>query len=340
MGSVGRGAGKLLLFGEHAAVYGFPAVGLPLPSYTEAEINLSEAAEWRVEGVAKTASDGVRSVLTRLAGVGGLGGEVAIQSTVPQGLGFGSSSALCVALARAARRAVGGDPDGRSVWMEAHRAEQVFHGTPSGIDTGLSLLGGLYGFRPAPPALPEAAHLRGFPMALIVGAVRRRDGTAGLIAGLRARMEEGDRAVRHGITTLGRIAEGAIVVLDAEDPPGTGGHAGSRELAGLADRAQAELDRMGLGSPELTRVLELGRAAGALGGKLSGAGGGGAFYLLAESGRAAESVARELGRRAKEEGIALPGGVQPVEWYEPGGGHPPAAKPRKREVTWRASQRV
>ena len=74
---------------------------------------------------------------------------------------------------------------------------------------------------------------------------------------------------------------------------------GMVEIGRMADRAQQLLRSAGLSTPELDDLLSYGRAAGALGGKLSGAGGGGAFYLIYESGEKAKVGARLLGERAR-----------------------------------------
>ena len=169
MGGVGRAFGKLMLFGEHAAVYGHPAVGASLPESLAARLHGKSAAEWDLHEVDEPDRAPVRGVLSRLeASVPGFMGaarcSVVIESTVPRGAGFGSSAALCGALALAAMEHAGITRQGaerRDAWHHAHDAERLFHGTPSGVDTGLSLLGGLLAFRPRPPALPSNRGIAG-----------------------------------------------------------------------------------------------------------------------------------------------------------------------------------
>ena len=52
--------------------------------------------------------------------------------------------------------------------------------------------------------------------------------------------------------------------------------------------------------------MNAGREAGALGGKMSGAGGGGAFYLVFEDADSAAAGAEAVGREALKRGISLP----------------------------------
>ena len=88
----------------------------------------------------------------------------------------------------------------------------------------------------------------------------------------------------------------------------------AEELGGLAERAHRELERLGLSTPELEDLLEAGARAGAVGGKLSGAGGGGAFYLVARTSEAAHQVSRAVRARARELGLDTAGTVRSFRW--------------------------
>jgi mevalonate kinase len=174
------------------------------------------------------------------------------------------------------------------LWEAAHRAEAYFHGTPSGIDTGLAVLDGLYAFAPVPPDLPGARRLDGFPLHLVIGAVPRAGSTRGLVAGLRERVESGDIDTKEAIERLGEFSARAIGLLAGGDP------ANLPELGRLADAAQGELAGLGLSTDHVDSLLRLGRESGAVGGKLSGAGGGGAFYLLFKDAESADAAHRSL----------------------------------------------
>ncbi|MFO8041767.1 MAG: hypothetical protein R6U25_01085, partial [Alkalispirochaeta sp.] len=70
-----------------------------------------------------------------------------------------------------------------------------------------------------------------------------------------------------------------------------------------ATAAQVHLSRLGVSSVALERILTVGTTAGALGGKLSGAGDGGAFYLVCANNDVAQAV------HAAVTGELPPGGV-------------------------------
>ena len=265
----GEAHGKLLLFGEHAAVYGRPAVGLGLP--WRLRLRFLPARDGDETG---TAAERLRDAWRRIGADAPLAGALEVRSDIPFGVGLGSSAALCVALARAGRGAAAA-PGERELWGVAHRAEHAFHGSPSGIDTGLALLGGVQRFAPAgsgnvPAARPVAAQR----IHLVTGFVPRHGDTAAHVAAVRQRMQARDVAVRAAIDRLGAIVEPACRLLGAPDADR------AARLGALADEADALLNGIGVGSPVVAELLAAARAAGATGGKISGGGGGGAFVAI------------------------------------------------------------
>ena len=318
MGAVGLGRGKLLLLGEHAAVYGHPAVGLSLDEGIRAELELSGEDRWSIGGVDQEDRQAVLEVLAlyeelvpELARLGR--GRLGLETTIERGLGFGSSAALCVAVSAALCSALGdpaagGEEFSGRVWALAHRAERLFHGTPSGIDTGLSLLNGLCAFEPRPPELPAIRRLRGIALDLVVGAVPRVAHAGALIGSLRERMLAGDPSTRNGLEALGRLAAEGIEILDR------GGSGALGRFGELCCRAGELLGSLGLGTPELDRLLAEGIAHGACGGKLSGAGGGGAFFLVYDSRAEAQAGAERLRALAASLGPRAAGPIRALQW--------------------------
>jgi mevalonate kinase len=316
VGGIGRATGKLILFGEHAAVYGHTAIGVSLPEQVTARLWSDAAGDWNLGAIPAEDREMIARILTRLETLlPELSSRdrcrVQIESDVPRGVGFGSSAAVCAALAGAARAQAGAPgTDLHQVWSLAHDAERLFHGTPSGIDTGLSLIGGLVAFRPCPPALPEYELLAGAPLHLVVAAVPRDASCGALVARLGEQMKAGHLETRDALQDLGGIAEAARKALSASA-------AGmSQDIADLAERAMDSLRRLGLSTLWQDRMLEAGRRAGALGGKLSGAGGGGAFFLVTRDAESAGHVAAGLGEEAARAGISL---AAPARVLETGG---------------------
>jgi len=318
---VGRGRAKLLLFGEHAAVYGYPAVGLSLEARLRVRLRHAGNKQWNLRGVSEEDQGKIHEVLALLeeecvsggkAKVGG--GVLELESNIPRGLGFGSSASLCVALA-SALASVNAITDSTTIWQWAHRAEQLFHGTPSGIDTGLALLDGLYRFRPDPPNLPSAERLDAPPLHLVVGAVPRRDSAGRLIAALRRRVTAGEPKAGGILRRLGELADRAAGIL--KSPAGSESGLFAAQLGELAREAQEQLHFLDLSTPELERHLVEGRKCGALGGKLSGAGGGGAFFLVCRDSESTHGVAEALKLLSVSEGLSTADSIYPITW-QPG----------------------
>lgn len=267
---VGEARAKLLLFGEHAAVYGHPAVGVSLP--WPLRVTHVPGGRWAFPGLGdhEAAVGALVAALEALADERGLvrpvPGTVEVATDVPLASGYGSSGALCAALVNAFWPALPlADRDVLS-W----RAEGLFHGTPSGIDTALALRQGWW--RLDPTTRPVTALALPDPgLVLVTGAVVRGCDTKGLVGALAARRNAGDRTVIDGLETLGDVSHIAADALAARRP---------QDLPPLVHRARLTLAALGLETPALTSVLDTGLARGALAGKLSGAGGGGAFYLM------------------------------------------------------------
>lgn len=308
MAAVGTGSGKLILFGEHAAVFGHPAIGVSLPEKTTVTIHSPATKGWNFTGIPLADRPTLEKLAGRLndlaPGLASHGaGAISIESSVPRGVGLGSSAALCSALAGAALSLVDGEEPSNELmrtWQLAHELERMFHGTPSGVDTGLSLLAGATAFSPKPPGLPLWEHLACAPLWLVVGAVPRAAGSGSLIRGIGERMASDEKDVRDSIQALGTIADRAKHELS------TG--AGADSIGALAEEAMDVLRALELSNPWLDSLLSEGKRSGAVGGKLSGAGGGGAFFLVCVSEKSAQENAVALSRAADERGITLVAG--------------------------------
>ena len=276
----GVGYGKLLLFGEHAAVYGFPALGITLPLQTAVCVTEKKLPGIEVAITDRQKQATVEKIARRLAQAEGMLESffIEIESTVPEELGFGSSAALCVAMVRALLGMKGETHvSSERVWLLAHEAEKIIHGTPSGIDTGLALKKGIYAFAGNTRSLPAKTQLKGAPFTLLVGSVARTRSTKELIEGIK------DQNVFSSMEKLGAYASNAISLLQTVPPSSVA------SLAQLANDAQDTLRSIGLSTGELDLLLKTGLQNGALGGKLSGAGGGGAFFLLFDREKWAQS---------------------------------------------------
>jgi len=299
MAVTGEGSAKLLLFGEHAAVYGYPALGLALPWKTRVTIDENPSlSSWSLPELNGDESARLHALVSLMFDTFPLlkkdGYSLTIHSDVPRGMGFGSSAALCVALVKAvvtvlANRFLPASwarellrELGR-LWALANKAERLFHGKPSGIDTGLALFGNMQGFSfdSTVDGLPKHTEMKTCPLTLIVGGVPRDGTTKTHIQAISDRYRKKDQETKDAIARLGTLSAEAIQLFHLA---GTGNESEAQLAAiigSLADQAETELRSLGLGNSLIDDILASGRLAGATGGKTSGAGSGGAFYLVA-----------------------------------------------------------
>jgi mevalonate kinase len=314
----GSGRGKLILFGEHAAVYGYTAVGTSLPCRTRLSLEPVIAGEGGREAVLTPDEKGAdRAVfldlLEEAAALTGsppnrFAGTWRRRGDVPRSGGFGSSAALCVALSRVILDIPGGAYH-REVHSLANALERRFHGTPSGIDTGMAADSGAAAWTKGGDSLPERRPVNLPPWHLIYGALPRTGSTAGTVGELRRRMESGDPEVRRSMEELGGISE-AFVESCASVSSGADF---ALRAASLTNRAQVVLAELGLSAGALETVLELAVSNGALGGKLSGGGAGGAFYLCARNRRSRDELFQRLPEHLNAAGIELPVRLTPLD---------------------------
>lgn len=268
--SVGFGAGKVILLGEHSVVYGHPALAGPLSYGVTARGVRASRPQLVLPAVLTRAQ---RALLTRAfqraaALCGGPGVKVSVESELPLSMGLGSSAALSVACARTLLKAAGRRDTSREVARIALEMEQEFHGTPSGVDHTTSaeqqLI--LYKRLPAQSAGRVRVVKSPRPLKVLVALAGERSPTKKTVAALRERQARWPGRYGRLFGQIGTVAtEGAKAV-----------EAGDLEALGDAMNVnQGLLAALGLSSPPLEDMVYRLRALGALGAKLTGAGGDG-----------------------------------------------------------------
>ena len=247
--------------------------------------------------------------------------EYRLRGSVPRSSGFGSSAALCVNLARylyGLCRKAGIDLSNfriqspiheeqtelSLVWPLANALEGFFHGSPSGIDTGLACRRGLYAFFPGTQKLPDPIPIRNstLQMWILIGAVPRDGTTKELIGRVRQGMVENQAGIVSAIEHLGEYSRSAIHLLMNNE---TSQLRDGELIAELMLKAQEELGRLGLNHPAMDEIFKEALRRGALGGKLSGAGCGGAFYLLCRNESSAQEIQGQLRHWCQKKNIVL-----------------------------------
>jgi mevalonate kinase len=290
----GSAPGKVILLGEHAVVYGHPALAAAVRQRVAVEL-VEHDGPLRIELPAGLSAppEALRAAEAMLRELGLPPRFVArVQSELPLGGGLGSSAALGVALARAAADANGRAlPDDEAARLALH-LETVFHGAPSGVDPETCARGGAVLFvraREGRPAQVERLRPR-TPTALVVALTGILRGTRSTVLPLSARRAERPSLYDPLLSLLGELARGGKDALERGD---------LLDLGVRFDAAQGVLGALGVSCPELDELVLALRGLGALGAKLTGAGGGGAAIGLARDLGDAEAIAAALRAKGK-----------------------------------------
>jgi mevalonate kinase len=270
----GFGHGKVILVGEHAVVHGHPALAAGISVGVSAVARPGrgrlKVPAWSLDARAGDGSPVGRALQAIITRVGGAAGALDFdgEAAIPARAGVGSSAALAVAIARAAAAAAGCADGSDAIDAAVADAEAVFHGTPSGIDAAAAASGEVGRFRRGEGWLAVAVPQ---PFTICVGLSGRPRDTLAQVAAV-GRLRERLRAADDVLAVLGRLAGDAIFALGRGDVDG---------LGRIFDAAHGLLAALRLSSPELDALVHGARAAGAIGAKLTGAGGGGAVIALA-----------------------------------------------------------
>lgn len=268
----GFGHAKIILIGEHGVVYGHPALAAGLSAGIQAEAVAGNGRlrvpAWSLDarpGDGSPVGRALAAILARLQ-VGDL--DFHLEAAIPSRAGLGSSAAMAVAIARAAGAASAHPHPETALRAAVDDAEAVFHGTPSGIDAAAAFGGNVGRFRRGDGWRPVPV-LQG--MQICVGLTGRPRDTGAQVAAVGRLRERAPIAgkMMELFSDLCDAGERALAIGDVDG------------LGRLLDVAHGLLCGLRVSSPEIEVLVHGARAAGAIGAKLTGAGGGGAVIALA-----------------------------------------------------------
>jgi mevalonate kinase len=292
--------GKTILFGEHAVVYGRPAIAAPV-SQVHARAIVSANPRGASGAVLVQAPDvGLEAYLDELAEDQPLGQAirgtlealgvsrlpactVRINSTIPVAAGLGSGAAVSVAIIRAVANFAGAALPDETVSALAYQVDRLYHGTPSGIDnTVITYARPVYFVRGQPIQMLRLPA----PFTVVIGDTGVQSPTSAAVADVRNAWQADAGRFEELFDEVGYIAEAARQAIEGGRP---------EELGELMDENHALLYDMGVSSPELEHLVWAARVAGAQGAKLCGGGRGGNMIALVEP-STAQAVATALAR--------------------------------------------
>ena len=301
---VGTAPGKVILFGEHAVVYGQPAIAVPVAAVAACATvtrGAGESGVW-LECADLPAPDGcgtgcryalrdapvedplryaVMLSLERFAITAEPDIVLTIRSSIPIARGMGSGAAVATAIVRALAAYAGRTLTPGEVSSLVYEVEKLFHGTPSGIDnTVIAFARPVYFERDR----GMTALRVGAPFTLVIADSGVPSVTRDVVASVRQRWQADPRRYEDLFAVIGEVSRAARVHIE---------NGNWRALGDLMNHNQTLLGQLDVSAPVLDNLISVARTAGALGAKLSGAGRGGYILALAEP-AANESVVRAL----------------------------------------------
>ena len=299
--------GKIILFGEHAVVYGRPALAVPVTQvHVDVEVlDLSKDGIWiNAPGIDLHAelnllpSDHpLAAVIHNFLFTFGFDPfpslSIKVSSTIPVASGLGSGAAVSVALIRALSSHLDHPMTNEQVNAFAYEIEKIHHGTPSGIDNTVITY--------AKPVFfikghPIETFKVGRPFTIIIGNTGISAPTKEAVGDVRKLWEADKTRWEKKFDEVGEIAKQAKKRIENGE---------WRLIGDLMNQNHAVLQEMTVSSPELDRFVNAARKAGALGAKMSGGGRGGNMIALVEP-EIVEAVSRSLKEAGAKNTIITP----------------------------------
>lgn len=275
--------GKAILFGEHAVVYGKPAIAIAVDR--RARITIKESKEDKITvkipdlGLFGSIDEnghiihgdhgeaGILEFISSALSKSNLNRNIIIEVDlgIPIGAGLGSSAAITVATLKAAHQYKKEDLNNETLADMAHKVELEVQGSASPLDTTLSTYGGaIYLSKEKKPIHLEPA----IEIPLVVGYTYYRGNTGILVSGVQRLREKYPNIVNPILDSMELITNEAKKAITQ----------GNEERIGdLMNINHGLLDSIGVNTTELSKMVYCARKAGALGSKITGAGGGGSI---------------------------------------------------------------
>ena len=281
--------GKIILFGEHAVVYGEPAIAVPVfgvqaKAIITADIK-GESGKIQIEAPDISLSAPLTELEAnhpiRAAILAALGPDrdpaavpacqILISSSIPTASGLGSGAAVSAAIIRALSAFLGIRLTDEKVSDLTFNVEKIHHGTPSGIDnTVIAYQQPIYYQKGVPFQFLDIP----VSFSILIADSGIPGHTRDAVERVRQNWTKSPERYQGIFQSIGQITQEARELIKAGSPT---------DLGPLMDQNHQFLQELDISLPELDLLVNTARDAGALGAKISGGGLGGNIIALVNS---------------------------------------------------------
>ena len=279
--------GKIILFGEHAVVYGKPAIAIAITKRTYVKSRkIDSGIQIFSKDKTKSTIEYVKHAIELVIGTKRMkkqGINIIIDSELPIGGGLGSSAALSVATIKSVSSLFGIDLGKEEIARLGWKVESKVQDVSSGIDPFISTYGGAIYYKNG-----RFNYQQINPLSIVIGFTGSSSSTKNMISNVSYLRKKYPKIIDHIFDIIGVISERAKIILDASN------NLNVNELGDLMNLNNGLLKAFGVSSFSLSNLVDASLLAGAFGAKITGAGGEGCIFALSSGKEKEISTAIEM----------------------------------------------
>lgn len=291
---IGHAHSKIILMGEHAVVYDYPAIALPFPeANVTVNVSLSKGNESWLDsayyrGPISNMPDELSNLYTAIDttiksfDLPNQPLNIVVNSSIPAGRGMGSSAAVAVALVRALCSYYNQTISNYQLQLIVNQAEVIAHDSTSGIDTLVSSTNQAVIYQKSQKPKAFTFNLEAELIVADSGMVGQ---TKKAVSHVKRLIKSKPLLIDEVMQSIGQFVDYALEAIQSKDIV---------SLGRLMTYNHHYLSQLEISHPRLDRIISASWLAGALGAKLSGGGLGGCVIALSPDTETSQQIRQAM----------------------------------------------